>query len=175
MRLKFEAIYPKNPCHIKIPKRSSFFLFFLPHLFCIFPLTRWRIFLTACQEVTLKNWPCSRARLWSSFSMVEYSLDLQNINLTAIRTVRVLRPLKAINRVPSESQGSRRCKSLAAAPRGQPPGRPLSVAPHPLLPSSLLECRMQNGFFSIARRPSVWTRMTWCRELFRASFVPRCG
>lgn len=35
--------------------------------------------------------------------MVEYSLDLQNINLSAIRTVRVLRPLKAINRVPSES------------------------------------------------------------------------
>ncbi|KAF4799058.1 hypothetical protein TURU_057396 [Turdus rufiventris] len=32
--------------------------------------------------------------------MVEYSLDLQNINLSAIRTVRVLRPLKAINRVP---------------------------------------------------------------------------
>ncbi|KAK2918603.1 hypothetical protein Q8A73_002974 [Channa argus] len=34
-------------------------------------------------------------------TMVEYSLDLQNINFTAIRTVRVLRPLKAINRVPS--------------------------------------------------------------------------
>ncbi|XP_030639215.1 voltage-dependent T-type calcium channel subunit alpha-1I-like [Chanos chanos] len=33
--------------------------------------------------------------------VVEYSLDLQNINFTAIRTVRVLRPLKAINRVPS--------------------------------------------------------------------------
>ncbi|XP_053711264.1 voltage-dependent T-type calcium channel subunit alpha-1I-like isoform X2 [Synchiropus splendidus] len=33
--------------------------------------------------------------------MVEYSLDLQNLNFTAIRTVRVLRPLKAINRVPS--------------------------------------------------------------------------
>uniref|UniRef100_A0A671VTL4 Calcium voltage-gated channel subunit alpha1 I n=1 Tax=Sparus aurata TaxID=8175 RepID=A0A671VTL4_SPAAU len=33
--------------------------------------------------------------------MVEYSLDLQNMNFTAIRTVRVLRPLKAINRVPS--------------------------------------------------------------------------
>ncbi|RXN32507.1 voltage-dependent T-type calcium channel subunit alpha-1I-like protein [Labeo rohita] len=33
--------------------------------------------------------------------VVEYSLDLQNINLTAIRTVRVLRPLKAINRVPT--------------------------------------------------------------------------
>lgn len=36
------------------------------------------------------------------FRVVEYSLDLQNINLTAIRTVRVLRPLKAINRVPSK-------------------------------------------------------------------------
>ncbi|XP_034080274.1 voltage-dependent T-type calcium channel subunit alpha-1I-like, partial [Gymnodraco acuticeps] len=33
--------------------------------------------------------------------MIEYSLDLQNLNFTAIRTVRVLRPLKAINRVPS--------------------------------------------------------------------------
>ncbi|ROL28013.1 Voltage-dependent T-type calcium channel subunit alpha-1I [Anabarilius grahami] len=37
----------------------------------------------------------------SSGWMVEYSLDLQNINFSAIRTVRVLRPLKAINRVPS--------------------------------------------------------------------------
>lgn len=36
------------------------------------------------------------------YRMVEYSLDLQNINLSAIRTVRVLRPLKAINRVPSK-------------------------------------------------------------------------
>lgn len=34
--------------------------------------------------------------------MVEYSLDLQNVNFTAIRTVRVLRPLRAINRVPSK-------------------------------------------------------------------------
>nr|XP_040137730.1 voltage-dependent T-type calcium channel subunit alpha-1I [Ictidomys tridecemlineatus] len=39
--------------------------------------------------------------LLSLSRMVEYSLDLQNINLSAIRTVRVLRPLKAINRVPS--------------------------------------------------------------------------
>lgn len=39
--------------------------------------------------------------------VVEYSLDLQNINLTAIRTVRVLRPLKAINRVPSKWSLSR--------------------------------------------------------------------
>lgn len=39
-----------------------------------------------------------------SSRMVEYSLDLQNINLSAIRTVRVLRPLKAINRVPSKKK-----------------------------------------------------------------------
>ncbi|KAJ8413516.1 hypothetical protein AAFF_G00080230 [Aldrovandia affinis] len=33
--------------------------------------------------------------------MMEYSLDGHNISLSAIRTVRVLRPLRAINRVPS--------------------------------------------------------------------------
>ncbi|CAL8287114.1 unnamed protein product [Arctogadus glacialis] len=38
--------------------------------------------------------------------IVEYSLDLQNVNFSAIRTVRVLRPLKAINRVPSMAQVS---------------------------------------------------------------------
>lgn len=52
-------------------------------------------------------WPCcprvlGLTLLPSLRRMVEYSLDLQNINLSAIRTVRVLRPLKAINRVPSE-------------------------------------------------------------------------
>lgn len=50
--------------------------------------------------------------------MVEYSLDLQNINLSAIRTVRVLRPLKAINRVPSESvPPPRRPSPATPAPR----------------------------------------------------------
>uniref|UniRef100_A0A7N9D5W2 Ion transport domain-containing protein n=1 Tax=Macaca fascicularis TaxID=9541 RepID=A0A7N9D5W2_MACFA len=34
-------------------------------------------------------------------SMMEYSLDGHNVSLSAIRTVRVLRPLRAINRVPS--------------------------------------------------------------------------
>lgn len=34
--------------------------------------------------------------------MLEYSLDGHNMSLSAIRTVRVLRPLRAINRVPSE-------------------------------------------------------------------------
>lgn len=34
--------------------------------------------------------------------MLEYSLDGHNVSLSAIRTVRVLRPLRAINRVPSE-------------------------------------------------------------------------
>ena len=31
----------------------------------------------------------------------EYLMDVEKINLSAIRTVRVLRPLKAINRIPS--------------------------------------------------------------------------
>lgn len=35
-------------------------------------------------------------------SMLEYSLDLQNVSFSAVRTVRVLRPLRAINRVPSK-------------------------------------------------------------------------
>lgn len=35
-------------------------------------------------------------------SMMEYSLDGHNVSLSAIRTVRVLRPLRAINRVPSK-------------------------------------------------------------------------
>lgn len=34
---------------------------------------------------------------------MEYSLDGHNASLSAIRTVRVLRPLRAINRVPSKS------------------------------------------------------------------------
>uniref|UniRef100_A0A8B9ZZ29 Voltage-dependent T-type calcium channel subunit alpha-1H n=1 Tax=Anas zonorhyncha TaxID=75864 RepID=A0A8B9ZZ29_9AVES len=35
--------------------------------------------------------------------MMEYSLDGHNVSLSAIRTVRVLRPLRAINRVPSKT------------------------------------------------------------------------
>ncbi len=31
----------------------------------------------------------------------EYCLHMENLNLTAIRTIRVLRPLRAINRIPS--------------------------------------------------------------------------
>lgn len=33
---------------------------------------------------------------------LEYVLDVGNVNFTAIRTVRVLRPLRAINRIPSK-------------------------------------------------------------------------
>ena len=33
---------------------------------------------------------------------LEYCLDVEKLNLTAIRTVRVLRPLRAINRIPSK-------------------------------------------------------------------------
>uniref|UniRef100_T1JBM2 Voltage-dependent T-type calcium channel subunit alpha n=1 Tax=Strigamia maritima TaxID=126957 RepID=T1JBM2_STRMM len=32
---------------------------------------------------------------------IEYCLDMENMNLSAIRTIRVLRPLRAINRIPS--------------------------------------------------------------------------
>ena len=34
-------------------------------------------------------------------SALEYCLDVEKLNLSAIRTVRVLRPLRAINRIPS--------------------------------------------------------------------------
>lgn len=34
---------------------------------------------------------------------LEYFLQVENLNLTAIRTIRVLRPLRAINRIPSKS------------------------------------------------------------------------
>lgn len=34
----------------------------------------------------------------------EYCLHMENLNLTAIRTIRVLRPLRAINRIPSECE-----------------------------------------------------------------------
>ncbi|XP_014676246.1 PREDICTED: voltage-dependent T-type calcium channel subunit alpha-1I-like, partial [Priapulus caudatus] len=37
-------------------------------------------------------------------SSVEYCLDMENMNLSAIRTIRVLRPLRAINRIPSKVQ-----------------------------------------------------------------------
>lgn len=33
---------------------------------------------------------------------LEYCLQVENLNLTAIRTIRVLRPLRAINRIPSK-------------------------------------------------------------------------
>lgn len=35
----------------------------------------------------------------------EYCLHMENLNLTAIRTIRVLRPLRAINRIPSTCCG----------------------------------------------------------------------
>ena len=42
-------------------------------------------------------------KLIFSYSALEYCLDVGNMNLSAIRTVRVLRPLRAINRIPSKS------------------------------------------------------------------------
>ena len=36
------------------------------------------------------------------FRLIEYCLNVENMDLSAIRTIRVLRPLRAINRIPSE-------------------------------------------------------------------------
>ena len=36
------------------------------------------------------------------YRVVEYGIDTQDLNLSAIRTIRVLRPLRAINRIPSK-------------------------------------------------------------------------
>ena len=33
---------------------------------------------------------------------VEYAVNAENLNLSAIRTIRVLRPIRAINRIPSK-------------------------------------------------------------------------
>lgn len=47
---------------------------------------------------------------------VEYAVDTQNLNLSAIRTIRVLRPLRAINRIPSELIGASWSLSLPSLP-----------------------------------------------------------
>lgn len=38
--------------------------------------------------------------------LLEYVTNVDNLNLTAIRTIRVLRPLRAINRIPSKYEKS---------------------------------------------------------------------
>lgn len=48
-------------------------------------------------NVSLSPWFCLHG-----CRVMEYSLDGHNASLSAIRTVRVLRPLRAINRVPSK-------------------------------------------------------------------------
>ena len=40
--------------------------------------------------------------LFLYFSAVEYGAQSENLSLSAIRTIRVLRPLRAINRIPSK-------------------------------------------------------------------------
>jgi hypothetical protein len=45
---------------------------------------------------------------------LEYFLQVENLNLTAIRTIRVLRPLRAINRIPSKS-----AITVCTAPEGK--------------------------------------------------------
>ena len=38
------------------------------------------------------------------FRILEYCLDFLDISLSAIRTIRVMRPLRAVNRIPSKFQ-----------------------------------------------------------------------
>jgi len=68
---------------------------------------------------------------------LEYLLDIGNVNLTAIRTVRVLRPLRAINRIPSK-WSSARSKTGATTPeqmrrlaQSSPHNRGLPLIPFP--------------------------------------------
>ncbi|XP_015426256.1 PREDICTED: voltage-dependent T-type calcium channel subunit alpha-1G [Myotis davidii] len=95
--------------------------------------------------------------------MLEYSLDLQNVSFSAVRTVRVLRPLRAINRVPSDRVVAAPLLSTrpVLAPtlvlslltpcasahtcsspfRGLPPGEP--PQPHPFRPHSPLSVDLE--------------------------------
>lgn len=40
--------------------------------------------------------------MWYIYSTLEYGINSENLSLSAIRTIRVLRPLRAINRIPSK-------------------------------------------------------------------------
>ncbi len=48
--------------------------------------------------------PVARLNFTFCFRALEYCLDVEKLNLSAIRTVRVLRPLRAINRIPSKPE-----------------------------------------------------------------------
>jgi len=58
----------------------------------------------------MEFWRCVADKYCLNCRVVEYAVDTQNLNLSAIRTIRVLRPLRAINRIPSEC--------IAQIPRG---------------------------------------------------------
>jgi hypothetical protein len=47
--------------------------------------------------------PTARLNFYFCCRALEYCLDVEKLNLSAIRTVRVLRPLRAINRIPSKA------------------------------------------------------------------------
>jgi hypothetical protein len=50
----------------------------------------------------VENYIAAVVCLFVCFSALEYCLNVENMNLSAIRTIRVLRPLRAINRIPSK-------------------------------------------------------------------------
>ncbi|CAH6786609.1 Cacna1h [Phodopus roborovskii] len=66
--------------------------------FCLGQTTRPRSW---CLRLVCNPYPYRVDEALGTGVMMEYSLDGHNVSLSAIRTVRVLRPLRAINRVPS--------------------------------------------------------------------------
>ena len=64
-------------------------------------VSRRKKFCTDCSAT--ESVRCFRDEYCVDCRVVEYAVDTQNLNLSAIRTIRVLRPLRAINRIPSKS------------------------------------------------------------------------
>lgn len=86
---------------------------------------------------------------------LEYVLDVGQVNFTAIRTVRVLRPLRAINRIPSEFPPPRlssRPHLLGASPTNARPYAP----PHKIKSRSAIRARRRhaNSGDVVARYPA---------------------
>lgn len=92
-------IYPEGAFKANIQYKNPPRHHFWPLLYfeCLFYVLD--IVVMNCIFCPITNFP----KFFSlSFRMLEYSLDGHNVSFSAIRTVRVLRPLRAINRVPSE-------------------------------------------------------------------------
>jgi hypothetical protein len=79
-----------------VEKLNFYFLFKGPG---ILPITRLKFYFLFKGPGIL---PVARLNFTFCLRALEYCLDVEKLNLSAIRTVRVLRPLRAINRIPSK-------------------------------------------------------------------------